>query len=528
MHKVWINRTSGKGQAQPGPSLAMSALTWLSVVVGWLVLSMSAAGRFVFETSTVGHLDERAVVGASAIAAGLLVGLVYVPSGRRPTTSAATSATLISSVMIASAAALSTAVAPLIVFANRYSDAPKGSVVLFWTVVVAGVALWLAGALERRQQVLLAPGAVLAMTGAMGVLANWERPSSFSLLSRYAAEQLLMGAASVIWALSIYYIVRRVRADGWTRIAAPFTVGSILAGTTLVLASANPGDAFVTTTLLAAACAALVAFLTLTLAASNSIPTAASALVFAPVLVSAITFIESALGMRGPRPLLATEVLAASLVCVTGALLVWRTSREPRFVPGSAPADPTSATIDAAPHAEDASLDAHDPATDTVPTPPTTPSVRLARWLSAAALLLTAVALIMPAVAVRVRGVREAGSFTADFHMRGYETVGGWLVLSLALVVLAMALRPLAGNVLRGSLALGAGLLGWWVLRFIPLHTWISWIPPEVQQDYGSEYASIVFAPMQAWWQVAALIVAGAGASILLWNLYGTRNRPVR
>jgi hypothetical protein len=112
--------------------------------------------------------------------------------------------------------------------------------------------------------------------------------------------------------------------------------------------------------------------------------------------------------------------------------------------------------------------------------------------------------------------------------MRGYETVGGWIVLSLALVVLAMSLKPTAATVLRGSFALGAGLLGWWILRFIPLHTWISWIPPEVQQDYGSEYASIVFAPIQAWWQVAALIVAGAGASILLWNLYGTRNRPVR
>ncbi|PKQ29998.1 MAG: hypothetical protein CVT60_02360, partial [Actinobacteria bacterium HGW-Actinobacteria-10] len=348
---------------------------------------MSAAGRFVFETSTIGHLDERAVVGACAIASGLLVGLVYVPSAARraPSAQESTRSNLfVAYVLPAAAAMLATAGAPLIVFANRYSDAPKGSVVLFWTVVIAGIALWLIGAFERRHQALLAPGAVLAMTGAMGVLANWERPSSFSLLSRYATEQLLMGAASVIWALSIYFIVRRVRTDGWARIAAPFTVGSILAGITLVLLSADPGDVFVTTTLLAAACAALVAFLTLTLATSNGLPTAASALVFSPVLVSSITFIESALGMRGPRPLLATEVLAASLVCVTGALIVLRSAEERRSVrfPDAAGSSP-----------------------------PSNAPVRFARWLATGSLLLTAAALATPGVAVRVRGVREAGSF---------------------------------------------------------------------------------------------------------------------
>lgn len=510
MHKVWINRTAGKGQAQPGPSLAVSVTSVVSGVVGWLVLSMSAAGRFVFETSTVGHLDERAVVGACSIAVGFLVGLVYVPSSSRPST--ASPGKSLSTWFIAASAALSSAGVPLVIFANRYSDAPKGSVVLFWTVVVAGTALWLLGALERRTRVLLAPGAMLAMTGAMGVLANWERPSSFSLLSRYATEQLTMGAASAVWALSMYYLIHRIRAEGWARVSVPFSVASIAAGIALLLFASSPGDAFVTTTLLAAACAALVAFLTLTLAASGGIPMAASALVVAPVVVSAITFIESVLGMRGPRPLLATQVLAASMLCVAGVLMVWRLSKD-------------RLPCAEAPDAADVPNSAGSELTDTIPT--ARPAI-VARWIGTLAVLLAGIALVTPGVAVRVRGVREAGSFTANFTMRGFETVGGWTVLALALVVLAVAFRPTAGNIVRGSLALAPGLLGWWFLRFVPLHTWISWIPPEVQQDYGSEYASIVFAPVEAWWQVATLLVCGAGASILLWNLYGTRSRPVR
>jgi len=57
------------------------------------------------------------------------------------------------------------------------------------------------------------------------------------------------------------------------------------------------------------------------------------------------------------------------------------------------------------------------------------------------------------------------------------------------------------------------GLVGagaWWIVGRTPLHTWVTWIPPDVQQDYGTEYASIVFEPLTVAWQTVAVGVAVA------------------
>jgi hypothetical protein len=142
-------------------------------------------------------------------------------------------------------------------------------------------------------------------------------------------------------------------------------------------------------------------------------------------------------------------------------------------------------------------------------------------WLGVSAVALAAIGFAAPGVAVAIRGVREIGAFSADLTMSGAETVGGWIVLGMSLVVLASLWRFSRAGALRALFALPLAFGGWTVLRFIPLHTWISWIPAEVQQEYGTEYASIVFSPVSLWWQGAALVACALGAVVLVWNLYG-------
>jgi hypothetical protein len=84
------------------------------------------------------------------------------------------------------AGALGVFAAPYLVAANRMSDAPPGSELVFFAAVLWGglgiIAAAGAAVIARRpaKAVPLCAGAVAAVIGAAGVLANWERPSCAS------------------------------------------------------------------------------------------------------------------------------------------------------------------------------------------------------------------------------------------------------------------------------------------------------------------------------------------------------------
>jgi hypothetical protein len=59
-------------------------------------------------------------------------------------------------------------------------------------------------------------------------------------------------------------------------------------------------------------------------------------------------------------------------------------------------------------------------------------------------------------------------------------------------------------------------LVSWIPLHTTPLHTWNTWIPPSVQQDYGTVYASRETAPVRNPLEIAALVGAGAALALLL------------
>jgi hypothetical protein len=109
--------------------------------------------------------------------------------------------------------------------------------------------------------------------------------------------------------------------------------------------------------------------------------------------------------------------------------------------------------------------------------------------------------------------------------MAGYETLGGWIVLAAAAAALGMAVIPPRRAVDTAPVvALGAALVpAWLALRFVPLHTWVNWIPPEVQQDYGTEYASVVFSGVPVVWQIVSLGLTVLACVLLV--VIGVRGR---
>jgi|GEM_PF-1219101 len=484
----------GRGRAVPGPSAgdagkaphaSHSALLALSVVL----VSVTAGIRFLLENATIGRIDQQAVTGVAALLASGLLLLVY--SARR--TDRSPTISLPRTLALGLAGSISLAAAPWAVLAHRHSDAPAGTIVLFWAVALPGAVL-LSSPIRKASWAYARPAAaLLAMTGAAGVLANWERPSSFSLLVRYSSEQLWIALASVALAASVAYVGHMVRDKGWPRVAVPVAVGGAAAGAGLLLWGLSDGVAPLAQPVLwmHAATFAVAAVLVLGLAATDP-ALAGGSLLLVPVLLSGVTFVEAAVGVLGPRPVLLDAVGWASLVTVSAIAL----AMAPRGRAG------------------------------------TMVSARRLVWVGRAlavlVVALAVVAMFAPGVDVAVRGTRtEGAAFKADFAMAGFETVGAWLVLGMGAVLAALwfSVRTSRARAVLAAVSVFASAGAWYILKAIPLHTWVAWIPSDVQQDYGTEYASIVFSQIPVPWQSAGVVLA-AGAALLLgalaWRHPGT------
>lgn len=369
----------------------------------------------------------------------------------------------------------------LIVSAFRYSDAPAGSVVVFVTGSVTGLLALGAAAALLPEKPVAAPlaGGLLAAAAGAGVLANWERPSSFSPIVKFAWEQAAMLGAGAMVVAGLAGLAWMARTASTHAVTGAYASGSAAAG--LV------GALFASQTLLGidwrfvmpwAASAAIVFVSAAWLAIHGGLRYVGLALLAAPALLSALTLLEQATGMLGPRPLLVSPVIAASAL-LAGGLLAAAVRPSPQ---GDAQARYTLA--------------------------------RAARWVSLAATALAVVSLVVPAIQARVHATRASGEvFDATFPMRGFEALGPWLLLAAATLVLAASMMPRSRSSAIDTvvgLAACAGVLS--PLGATPLHTWVTWIPPDVQQDYGTEYAYIAFTrlPEPVVWVTVGLIVLAA------------------
>ena len=480
------------GRARTGPPASHSAAT---AAVAAVVMLLALAMAFAFGTEARRALTPEAFGVAAGLASAL--GIAVVTGSARGITGFEPGRSLVAFGL--GAAALT--VAPYVVMLNRHTDAPPGSETLFLTTAAWGALLALGLALSQggaASRLTRGAGALLGLAGVAGVVANWERPSSFSPFFRYITEESWMLAAGVTVAL-LWWWLDRERERGALRVAAlSAAAGALAAAAALGIARASEigfAGAIASQGLLFYALATGGAIATGVVLLRTAGAGGVAAVYFLPaVALTLLTYVEQATRVFGPQPILLGPAAAGSIATIAAAMLVAGATR-----PG--------------------------PVTRRVPGLARCPLVVVA--LSGAAALAALVSLALPAMSARVVGLRTSGA-TLDlrFTLSGAETVGSWMLLALALGAVAAGLSAVGGlscpeSSSRGRplvviAALAAGLGAWPFVKGTPLRTLTSFVPSEVQVDFGSEFASIRFSSLPVPVAVAALCGTALALGVLL------------
>lgn len=459
-------RRDGRGRARTGPSLSL-------VVTVSVVLALSLAAQFAFGTDIRREFAPEVIAVISGLAAAAGVAMVAgSPRGLKVTSPMA--------VLIPLAlGALAFVGAPAIVMFHRYSDAPPGSEVLFLTTAAWGAIIALLAVNSWRLLPLSLASVVIGLAGVIGIVANWERPSSFSLFIRYQGEEAWMLVAGVAFGLLWWWLARARDHDDSTRAAVAAAVGALLGAVLLAfgrgvglqdLAQAASSVGLWMYALSTAAVAA--AAVTLVRAAGAS---AVAGVFFLPAAaLTAITLIEQATTPMGPQPILLGPAMAGAITAVAACVLLWTGD-------GDSDAPPRS------------------------------------RWpllVSLAAVAAGIAGLALPALEAHVTGRMTSGQqLDLTYVLRGYEVMGPWAVFGLALAVLALVLSRSKVRPIHVGALLAAGL-AWPFVWATPLHTLTRFVPSEVQVDFGSEYAAITFSKLAI--PATLLSLAGAGVGLAL------------
>jgi len=194
----------------------------------------------------------------------------------------------------------------------------------------------------------------------------------------------------------------------------------------------------------------------------------AALLAVSPLLLSALVLLEQLVGVSGPQPMIATGVLAGSLVLACGMFALFEAGRSQAVVWRP----------------------------------------RAVSWLAAVPVVLAIVALGLPSIMATAEISGVGGSFSGSWTLSGAESVAGWSAVALSLVMLAAirSERPW----MPVMAALGA-CAAWPWLMSVPTHVLNGWLAPGLQQYYGTEYGSVIFAPITNVLMIAAVIATAFG-----------------
>ncbi len=445
-----------------------------------LVLALSAG--FVVQTALVSRLPAALAASVAVVPAALALMLV---SSRLPKTLALDRR----DTLIAAGIGLAVWLVSFLVAAGRKSDTPPGSEVLFLTTAVWGLLLVLGGLASARPSPSAArvAGALLGVTGAVGILANWERPSSFSPFVRYQTEELVMLLAGAVWVAAVTALAGLVRRHGplaslravALSAGAAGVIGALLLAPSRLALLAMPGVGLFALLAALAAFASLLAWARLL----KDVPAyrVAAAYFLPPVVLTAFSAAERATVAYGPNPVVWPPALAGMAVVAAAAVV----AALPDETGVRAPA-PDRTTL-------------------------------AARGLAILALGLAAAGLASTDLVVSVKGSLTSGAaFSATFGMYGFETAGGWLAACCSLFVASWAWgrRPSRRIAMTWLAALAVAAAAWIPVHTTATHAWTAWIPAEVQQDFGTEYAQRTVRTVSGPWEPAALLVALAAGSL--------------
>lgn len=466
-------RSEGKGRGNPGPS---SSRFVNAAVVSAVVLVLASAASFVVGIEARRTLSAEALAAVSAIASA--IGLLAVSGDARRIKLTRAADPVLS--MLLGAAGLFAA--PYLVLSHRYSDVPAGSEILFLTTA-GWASILVIFTLRRRIAEIVPMGAVLlGLAGVVGIVANWERPSSFSPFVRFAAEETWMLVAGVAWAAFWWHLGRARERGALDAAAVPAAVGGALAAVLMLLARWTAADlpsALSHGGVWLYAIAAGVAAASALVVTRSAGPRAVAAATFLPaVAITALTLIEQATGAFGPQPILLKPASAGAVMAFAAAAIIW-------------------------------------PRTPLAERPSRSRLCRAATIASAVAVAVAAVGLALPALEGHATGLRTSGAdFEATFLLNGIEVVGPWVALALALIMLGVGLSR-ESRIVHIASVVAAGV-AWPFVWATPLRTFTTFIPSEVQVDFGSEFAAIAFRRLPVPVTLAALGGVAVAVALML------------
>lgn len=383
--------------------------------------------------------------------------------------------------------------APLLVLTQRASDAPSGSEVLFfvsagWAVVLSTVGLVFR--IDGRRSWVGLAITLAGAAGAAGILANWERPSSFSPLGKFPVQEFWMLVAGAVFAVGLLVVKKYAVSLGPKAgpvVSVTAAVLASLAAAVTSLPSAFPALERQPTEFVLLGVCGLGIVWGFTRVAERSYGAAGALLIAPPALITALSVLERATATYGPTPIVWRGALPALALCLTAAVCLWiaETASEGGAV---------------------ARVDAPGPLRGTLA-------------LSILALAASMVGLFLPSLSAHAIGA-FGEPFEARWLMPGAESAAAWIALAAAACSLAAAVAlawksPRAVVVSALVTALSA-CISYPFLADTPVRTWQPWIPSEVQNTYGTEYARFSAESVVSPASIAAVMLAGVAALILV------------
>ena len=395
------------------------------------------------------------------------------------------------------------AIAPFMVMSQRASDAPPGAEVAFFTLSAWGFTALLVDQLLAKNRSAVAIAASLAgLVGGMIVLASWEFPSSFSPFVRYPDRHLWMLGAGVLFAAGSWLLLRATRTLG--RRPALFAGGAGTGLAAVILAVPGVmgagGDLPAAASLLVVVAIAYALFGTswLWLATRRGTAAASLTLLMAPPALTVLTGVERLTRVYGPDPVRWPAVIAGGVLVLGGAVVAWM---------GTAGAFGASGVDESGPGDEGI-----------------TPRIAV---LPVIVSLLTGASLFTPGVRATVEGA-FAETYRASWNMPGVETASGWLAVAVTALAVSAYVDLRAGRRTPAMAAALLAILAPSVYPFVaatPLRTATRWIPADVQQSYGTEYARLTFEAIHDPVRIASICAAVVMSLVVLAVLFKQRGR---
>lgn len=382
---------------------------------------------------------------------------------------------------------------------NRYSSGPSGADTVFFLTTAALFAVVLGFINKERAGWGGAIGVAIALAGGIMVLANWERPSSFSPFAIFPTEELLLLVSA--FGLALFASTGKRLTE---RYDPEILLTVALWGVTIVAAVAlwptrvifTLGTLSLEWWILASAigilCLATPLLNLLKAVKQVKVLSAVSAVCLMPALITSLIVAEKLSGYASlPTPFIVAPVIAGTTVILIGISLVWC------LAPCQAP------------------MEVVDEATSQKPS-------ILSSLLLVLALAQTAwsvIALFFTVKSTAITGTLDSGAaYSAVIRTPGYNTIAGVIMVIAGAAAVLAAYDLYSRKSSPGKTVIWAGVSAVLVASTFfsgkaNIVFWSSSIPAEIQHAMGSAYVSVTETDIS---NIPLLIAYGFAAAFVL------------